>query len=156
VIGLAFALPDVGDDARPAQQEDAAATSGQEADAAGGEGAEAVRMAVQERDYDEAALEELARGAGGDTLDAPQAAATTEFARSKADEAIACVNVAFEGAPSGRLVRVIDARFHGRDAYIALYLEGPGAGQPPDTAAVYVAAQDDCALLTLTTTRLSS
>jgi hypothetical protein len=44
---------------------------------------------------------------------------------------------------------LIEARFEGRAAYIAVYLEGPGADQEPDLAAVWVAARDDCSFLSL-------
>ncbi|HEX5937929.1 MAG TPA: zf-HC2 domain-containing protein [Actinomycetota bacterium] len=158
VIGLAFALPDVGDDRGGGRRaEDAATAPTQEGVAAGGGSAEDVDVSVQDRDYDEQALRELASGAsdgGGDgALDAP-AATAAELARASADRAIGCVDQAFEGAPTGRLVRLIDARFRGRDAYIALYLEGPGADQPPDTAAVWVAAENDCTPLTFASARI--
>jgi hypothetical protein len=41
---------------------------------------------------------------------------------------------------------MIQARFEGEEAYIAVYLEGPGAGEPPDTVAVW-AASKDCTVL---------
>jgi hypothetical protein len=48
---------------------------------------------------------------------------------------------------TGRLSRVIQARFQRRAAYIGLYLESPGAGEPPDLVAAWVAARDDCSFL---------
>ena len=60
---------------------------------------------------------------------------------------MACLSKAF-GQPSGALVRLIQARFQGTPAYIGVYLVGPGAGQPPNRARVFVAAQDGCSIIT--------
>ena len=65
-----------------------------------------------------------------------------------------CVSQAFDEQPAGRLARLIQARFEGRDAYIAVYLEGPGANEPPDTAVVWVAAKDDCSILSFASARI--
>jgi hypothetical protein len=65
-----------------------------------------------------------------------------------------CVRKAFDEQPAGTLTRLILARFEDRDAYIAVYLEGPGANEPPDTAAVWVAAKDDCSILSFASARI--
>jgi hypothetical protein len=49
---------------------------------------------------------------------------------------------------------LIEAKFEGRPAYIAVYLEGPGAGEPPDTAVVWAAAKDDCTILSFASARI--
>jgi hypothetical protein len=43
-----------------------------------------------------------------------------------------------------QLVRLIEAEFEGTSAYFAVFLQGPGAGQPPDHAVVWVTSKDDC------------
>ena len=67
--------------------------------------------------------------------------------------AAACLSKAFAD-PQGELVRLIDARFRGTPAYIGIYLAGPGAGQPPDSALVRIASKHGCAILHSTTIRL--
>jgi hypothetical protein len=139
VVAIAIALPNVGsgpdDDAREAATD--AAGSSEVAPLAAD-----VAVSEEDRNYDAGALEDLARsatdarseatsdGAGGGALD-PTAA-------------VRCVSRAFEDQLTGRLTRLIRARFDGEEAYIAVYLEGPGAGEPPDTAAVYAASSENC------------
>ena len=55
---------------------------------------------------------------------------------------------------SGRLTRLIRARFEGEEAYIAVYLEGPGAGEPPDTATVWAASSESCMVLSFAEARI--
>jgi hypothetical protein len=52
------------------------------------------------------------------------------------------------------LVRIIQARFEGKPADIAVFLEGPGAGQPPDSAVVWVIATKGCSILSSGYTKL--
>jgi hypothetical protein len=42
---------------------------------------------------------------------------------------------------------LIRARFEGTPAYLAIFTEGPGAGQPADRAIIWVFATDDCRIL---------
>jgi hypothetical protein len=57
--------------------------------------------------------------------------------------------------PRDTLVRLIEAEFDGTPAYFAVFLESPGAGQPPDTVVVWVTARDDCdRILNLTSHRI--
>jgi hypothetical protein len=51
------------------------------------------------------------------------------------------------GDPASRLVRLIEARFVDAPAYFAVFLQGPGAGQPPDRAVVWVVSREGCTLL---------
>ena len=46
--------------------------------------------------------------------------------------------------PRDDLIRLIEARYQGTPAYIAVFAEGPGAGQPPDHIVVWVVASGDC------------
>jgi hypothetical protein len=63
------------------------------------------------------------------------------------------VTRAFDEQPAGRLARLIRARFEGEEAYIAIYLEGSGADEPPDTVAVWAASVDDCTILSFASAR---
>jgi len=45
------------------------------------------------------------------------------------------------------VLALIRARFEGTPAYLAVFTEGPGAGQPADTAIIWVFATDDCRIL---------
>ncbi len=46
-----------------------------------------------------------------------------------------------------RLVRLIEARYQRTPAYFAVLLQGPGAGQPPESAVVYVVSVQGCSFL---------
>ena len=106
-----------------------------------------VRDGVDFEEEDLARLASSARVAeAGVQVDAVDAGATAQ--------ASACVTRAFEDQPSGRIVELIRARFEGRRAYVAVYLEGPGADQQPDTATVWVAALDDCSILSFASARI--
>ncbi len=78
---------------------------------------------------------------------AQEDAPTSEIADPAA--AIRCVARATQEGATGRLTRLIQARFEGRDAYIAVYLEGPGADEQPGLVALWVAARDNCSFLSL-------
>jgi anti-sigma factor RsiW len=52
------------------------------------------------------------------------------------------------------LIRLIEAEFEGTPAYIAVFAEGPGAGQPPDHVVVWVVATEDCRVLTSASQRI--
>jgi anti-sigma factor RsiW len=63
------------------------------------------------------------------------------------DVALDCLRAS--GAPvdeatTYQLVRLIEAKFEGAPAYFAVFLQSPGAGQPPDHAVVWVTAKNDC------------
>jgi hypothetical protein len=114
-----------------------------------------VRLRREDRDYDQAALQELAaqqeRKAG---VAAAEDSSRSTALSSGTRDAARCVREAFDGQPTGRLTSIVAATFDGRDAYIAVYLEGPGAGQPPDTVAVYAASRDGCQLLSFASARI--
>jgi hypothetical protein len=54
-----------------------------------------------------------------------------------------------------QLVRLIEAGYKGTPAFFAVFLQGPGAGQPADHAVVWVTAKDDCGQ-TLSTASLNN
>ena len=68
-------------------------------------------------------------------------------------KALRCLRNAFDGFP-GDPVRLVEASFEGTPAYLAFVLEGPGADQPADQMTVWVAARDDCSIVSLTSVRL--
>ncbi len=89
-----------------------------------------------------------ASGAG--TASAPATAFGTQAQTSKA---LACI---VKSAPNqkGELQTLIRARFKGTPAYLAVFTEGPGAGQPADTVTVWVFGTTDCGILSFSSAQL--
>ena len=73
--------------------------------------------------------------------------------QAQTDKALACV---VKSAPDqgGELQSLIRARFKGTPAYLAVFMEGPGAGQPADTVTVWVFATTDCRILSFSSAQL--
>jgi anti-sigma factor RsiW len=162
---LVVALNLGGDDDPPATLAEPAATG--LTDAGGAEaGSDAQRFAADfeglERqrgvNYDQDGVRAVAResaavlqDAAGAEMAAPSAEATLKFASP--DRAISCVERS--GAPvrdrRDTLIRLIEAEFEGTPAYIAAFLESPGAGQPPDQVLIWVASIEDCELVSAAT-----
>jgi anti-sigma factor RsiW len=91
------------------------------------------------------AAEDASAGAGAaGGAPAPNALATG--GKAQVDKALACIVQSAPGE-TGDLQRLIKARFEGTPAYFAIFTEGPGAGQPADTAIIWVFATDDCRIL---------
>jgi hypothetical protein len=150
VIAIAIALPNVGNDPRGGE---ISSLSGQDSRASvesGPVGGDVV-VSEEDRDYDAPGLVELARSATASSELAPNAAGGTG---QDATAAAGCVSQAIGDQQAGRLIRLIQARFEGEAAYIAVYLEGPGAGEPPDTVAVWAASADDCSVLSFASARI--
>ena len=153
VAAIALALPNVGSEPGSAGSADSRAAGAEQAPAAaidaGGDAASVV-VERQSRNYDERALRQLAKqGANGRSQ-----AAVFSGAAKDGSTAVRCIERSLGTRLGGRLVRLIEARFAGTPAYIAVYLEGPGAGQPPDTSAVYVASKGDCRFLSTAAAKL--
>jgi hypothetical protein len=149
---VAISLPDLD----PTGPGDRAATEGGGTGAApeaiGGASAGSVPL---ERSGDDLAAGDLERLASRTKVTAlADAEADAGGEGADASEAAACVARAFEGQPRGRLVRLIRARFQGRDAYVAVTLEGPGPGRDPDLAAVWAVSAGDCEVLSYAQARL--
>jgi anti-sigma factor RsiW len=92
--------------------------------------------------------------------EAPFAGASSDSATAKtADPKAALRCLATSAIPldedTSTLVRLLEARFSGSPAYFAIFLQGPGAGQPPDRAVVWVVSKTDCTLLNGTTAKIS-
>lgn len=104
--------------------------------------------------YDEAGVGSLAREAIG--ADAPGGQGDDTLELMAPDEALDCLRAS--GAPvddpGDLLIRLIEAEYLDTPAYLAVFLEGPGADQPPTSAVVWVAAVDDCRILTIASQRL--
>ena len=108
--------------------------------------------------YDDPGVRSLARDAAalvsGEHQTAEGVAGNQAF--GSPDEALACVRRS--GGPTTEprdsLVRLIEAEYRGTPAYLAVFAEGPGAGQPPDTILVWVASKGDCSILTIASLRI--
>jgi Putative zinc-finger len=123
-----------------------------------------LRLEVQATDYDPdslgAAAREFAVAQRGETEDAGALGGATASPApvslagpSKTEAALTCLRTAFPDFP-GRPVRLIRASFEGTPAYLAYVLEGPGAGQAPDTVSIWVASAHDCSILSFSTVNL--
>jgi anti-sigma factor RsiW len=152
VVAIAIALPNVGDGGKQRAAEDTAASAEVQAAEGGARANDDVTFAVEDKNYDEKALQQLVSSSAdaASSEQVPLAGARTDPA------AVRCVERAVPDEATGRLSRVIQARFQGRAAYIGLYLEGPGAGQQPDLVSAWVAARDDCSFLSLAYSRTQS
>ena len=143
VVAIAIALPNVGGGGKQRAAEDAAASAEVQATEGGARANDDVAFAVEDKNYDEKALQQLVSSSADavSSEQVPLAGARTDPA------AVRCVERAVPDEATGRLSRVIQAKFQRRAAYIGLYLESPGAGQRPDLVAAWVAARDDCSFL---------
>jgi hypothetical protein len=105
--------------------------------------------------YDDGGIRAVARDSAvalkdeGAGAEAPGAAMETSLTFAAPGRAINCLGRS--GAPVNderdRLLRLIEAEFDGTPAYIAAFLESPGADQPPDKIVIHVTAVDDCSFL---------
>lgn len=130
---------------------------------------DALRLEIANTDYDHPSLEGEAAAfadqiAGGGHAD--QAAVGAEASAAPASggamrvagpapsaRAKDCLRTAFIGHP-GDLVRIRRATFEGTPAYLGYALERPGAGQPASLVSIWVAAVDDCSIVTFTSAKV--
>jgi len=104
--------------------------------------------------YDEDGIRAVATRTAGEIAAADAAFPSSQVLAGAADrsqkertsDAKDCVEQSGLEIGGGRdvLVRLIEADFLGTPAYIAVFAEGPGAGQPPDHIVVWVVATADC------------
>lgn len=113
---------------------------------------------IRHVNYDNTSLTELVSSyqsdnSGGGPIGDAAAPAPMPGSQAQTDKALACVT---KSAPdqSGDLQNLIRARFQGTPAYLAVFFEGPGAGQPADTVTVWVFATDDCRILSFSSAQL--
>lgn len=97
------------------------------------------------------ALVSVQAGQGAGTF--ASGAAAEDSAQRTAD-AKSCVRQSELQGPGDVLIRLIEAEFEATPAYIAVFAQGPGAGQPSDHVVVVVVATDDCRLLTSASQRI--
>ena len=102
--------------------------------------------------YDDAGVRSLAsdevakRQAEGFT--SAEAGADLELAEP--GPAIECLRTAeapVDEPATDQLVRLIEAKYQGTPAYLAVFLEGPGAGQPPDRIVIWVVSKGECQIV---------
>lgn len=154
---LAVVIPRIGSDAS------GDATSAPETVAADQRGE--LRLVAGNRDLDPSSLEAAAEayvsdqriaeaaeasGVAGASAAAPPA---PTLGIAKTEAALACVRSAFEGFP-GTVVGLERVIFEGSPAILATVLEGPGAGQPPDTVSLWVASVPDCSTVSIASASL--
>jgi hypothetical protein len=123
----------------------------------------AAAVEVIDGDLDIAAIQRLAQGyrveeaagAEGPVAGSTESLTVTEVNDSPAavDEAVACLERAFGPLPAPP-ARLLEARVDGEPAVLGVVVTGPGAGQPPDTAEVYVARRPACTILSSTRAEL--
>jgi Putative zinc-finger len=112
----------------------------------------------QDVDYDDQALQDLAREIVARERNEMRFDAADTLVDAPADDplaaAVECLREA-EGIPEDApAVRVIEARFQGTPAYLGAFLTGPGSDQPPDHLTIYVVSREGCALLSFARQRL--
>ena len=130
------------------------------ADAGGGAGApEASRTAAapdvpvveQDRDYDEAAVQELAANIAREQQAMAQVGTEDtqeqEAAMLGINKALDCIGRGAQLTQGDEAVRVIDARFRGRNAYLGAFLHRAAPGTDPSELEIWVVAQDGCGFL---------
>jgi hypothetical protein len=107
-----------------------------------------LQVEVLDRDLDDRDVRRIAR----ETATFAPATPVSEEAESflAPDDAISCL-VASGATMDDRdvLVRVIQADYLGTPAYLGVFHEGPGGGEPPTKVVVWVVSRADCAILTL-------
>ena len=81
-------------------------------------------------------------------------ASADQDAKERTTLAKDCVLQSGIQGPQDVLIRLIEAEFEGTPAYIAVFSEGPGAGQAPDHIVVFVVAKDDCRILSTASQRI--
>ena len=115
-----------------------------------------VPVEVQKVDYDEAAVQELASSIAPMPAEAAQTP-LSGTAQKLATAVQACVSRGTGGGLTANdsLARLIDASFHETPAYLAVYFESPGAGQPPAKVVVWIVAKSDCHILSYAFKRLA-
>jgi len=151
LLVFTLVLPRIGqsDDAGGDQRELSAAAGDTEA----GKLIAASGIEISHENYDNTSLTALISSlAAGDSAGGSMAAASAPpiplatGGQAQVNKALACI---VRSAPdeTGDLKRLIRARFEGTPAYLAIFTEGPGAGQAADRAIIWVFATDDCRIL---------
>lgn len=150
VAVVAVALPRLGEREESAalRAEAGGATPTESAPGADAALARGVFLEIQpDADYGADDLEAVANEAARQTDFQATAPGAATGADGEANAAKACL-VEPGGLTEGdRLVRLIQARFDGKPAYLGVYLESPGADRPPNRVVIWVVATKDCRIL---------
>jgi hypothetical protein len=152
LLVFTLVLPRIGqsDDTGGADRRELSAAAG---DTEAGKLSAASGIEISHENYDTASLtalitsytaEDSSEGGAAGAASAPVALATGS--QAQVNKALACIVQSAPGE-TGDLKRLIRARFEGTPAYLAVFTEGPGAGQPADRAIIWVFATDDCRIL---------
>jgi hypothetical protein len=115
-----------------------------------------VGVEAQGVDYDEAKVEQLASSIAPEaTMSAAAPPSGGNLQRSS--EVFTCVSRGVGDGLSSNdfLNRLIDATFHGAPAYLAVFLESPGADQPPAKVVIWIVAKSDCSILSYAFKRIT-
>jgi anti-sigma factor ChrR (cupin superfamily) len=120
-----------------------------------GAAASPVPVEVQKIDYTETTVEQLATSFAPSEITVGALPSGAGLERSTA--VVACVS---KGVGDGltandSLARLIDASFHGTPAYLAVFLQSPGADQPPAKVVVWIVAKSDCSFLSYAFKRIT-
>lgn len=158
LLVVSLVLPKVGSSSNEAADRELSDASGVEGGAIA-TSTEATALEIQDVDYDDSSLSALSasykaaedQGSVATSEAAPDA--TFSASPQQTQKALRCI---VKSAPdqTGQLTRLIKARFQGTPAYLAVFLEGPGADQPPDAVSVWVFATDGCEILSYSYSRL--
>ncbi|HLA92368.1 MAG TPA: zf-HC2 domain-containing protein [Actinomycetota bacterium] len=109
-------------------------------------------------DYDDSGILALAQDAvpivTGQTAAATEALTASARATNEGLECVEASGAPTVGDPRDTLIRLIAAGFEGTPAYIAIYAESPGAGQPTDQVVVWAVDQQTCGILTTASLRI--
>jgi Putative zinc-finger len=118
-------------------------------------GSRPVPLERQSTNYDQGALESLARSTAEDAASGTLRQGTEVPPQpATADSASACLARGAGVEPQAVLVRLIAARYGKDPALIGVYLSGPGRGQPPDEVIVAVVRPTTCQIASFTSKRI--
>lgn len=108
-------------------------------------------------DYDPAKVEALAGEVAAQVSAGAEAAPRAAAGTPEAAVAFDCVlqgSGLSPGDPNASIVRLIDAKYEGQPAYLGVFLESPGAGQPPNKVIVWIVSKKDCSILSFASRRI--
>lgn len=155
LLVLALVLPRIGQDQRASG--DARAQGQESAQVSGAASALAASVIeIRKVNYDDASLTSLAssyKTSGESAVDTKPPVAAAFGTQAQTAKALECIARSAPDEP-GDLQSLIRARFKSTPAYLAVFLEGPGAGQPADAVTVWVFATTDCRILSFSSAQL--
>jgi hypothetical protein len=162
-IGLVaiWVLPNVGGSANSASAP-TALTSGGGAEGANG-GAptnpmlarRAVGLEQRSTNFEDSTLQSLAKRTASTVRGRPLGIAVDTSAQpEETTAALLCVVKGAQPESEDVLVRLIEARYKGAAAFIAVYLHGPSPTQPPTEVDVWVVRTNGCAFASFTSSRV--